>query len=162
MYLRNVKQYIKNAAPGFDERKFGYTNFLETIRSCQRTGLFRLERNRQGILRVFPGPQFPHQASSAPMSAAEQERATEAAFIAAAEAAILAAEPLLHSSAPKEMSAETSEESSETPEAEPKQPRRRTARAPGEGSKRKPAPRSSAASPRRTVRKKPADVEGNE
>src|SRR5205085_6367057 len=26
MYLRNVKQYIKNAAPAFDERKFGFTN----------------------------------------------------------------------------------------------------------------------------------------
>jgi len=162
MYLRNVKQYIKNAAPTFDERKFGFTNFLETIRACQRSGLFRLERNRQGILRVFPGPQFPHQASSAPMSAAEQERATEAAFIAAAEAAILAAEPMLQSSAPKEMAGEVSEEASEASEAEPKQPRRRTVRAPGEAPKRKPAPRSSAAAPRRTVRKKPADVEGNE
>ena len=163
MYLRNVKQYIKNAAPTFDERKFGFTNFLETIRSCQRSGLFRLERNRQGILRVFPGPQFPHQASSAPMSAAEQERATEAAFIAAAEAAILAAEPLIQSSSPKEMSGESSEETVATSEAEPKQPRRRTARAPNDAPKRKPAARTSAATPRRTVRKKPAaDIEGNE
>jgi hypothetical protein len=163
MYLRNVKQYIKNAAPTFDERKFGFTNFLETIRACQRSGLFRLERNRQGILRVFPGPQFPSQALSAPMSAAEQERATEAAFIAAAEAAILAAEPLLHSSAPVEMAEASSETSSEVSESEQKQTRRRTSRAPGEASKRKPAARSSAAAPRRTVRKKPAaDVEGNE
>ena len=163
MYLRNVKQYIKNAAPTFDERKFGFTNFLETIRACQRSGLFRLERNRQGILRVFPGPQFPSQALSAPMSAAEQERATERAFIAAAEAAILAAEPLLHSSAPVEMADETSEESSEGQEVEQKQPRRRTTRTAGEAPKRKPAARSSAAAPRRTVRKKPAaDVEGNE
>ncbi len=163
MYLRNVKQYIKNAAPTFDERKFGFTNFLETIRSCQRSGLFRLERNRQGILRVFPGPQFPHQASSAPMSAAEQERATEAAFIAAAEAAILAAEPLIQSSAPREISGESSEQPTMTPEAEQKQPRRRTSRPPGEAPKRKPAARTSAAIPRRTVRKKPtADIEGNE
>jgi len=163
MYLRNVKQYIKNAAPTFDERKFGFTNFLETIRACQRSGLFRLERNRQGILRVFPGPQFPSQALSAPMSAAEQERATEAAFIAAAEAAILAAEPLLHSSSPAEVSEESSEASSEGQESEQKQPRRRTSRVPGEAPKRKPAARSSAAAPRRTARKKPAaDVEGNE
>jgi uncharacterized protein (TIGR00288 family) len=164
MYLRNVKQYIKNAAPNFDERKFGFTNFLETIRSCQRSGLFRLERNRQGILRVFPGPQFPHQASSAPMSAAEQERATEAAFIAAAEAAILAAEPILQSAAPQETSVESSEEGPTLfPVGEQKQPRRRTTRVSGDAPKRKPAARTSAAAPRRTTRKKPAaDIEGNE
>ena len=123
MYLRNVKQYIKNAAPAFDERRFGFTNFLETIRSCQRSGLFRLERNRQGILRVFPGPQFPHQASSAPKSAAEQERAAEAAFIAAAEAAILAADAHIQASAPRETPIEASDELEVTSEAEQKQPR---------------------------------------
>lgn len=164
MYLRNVKQYIKNAAPTFDERRFGFTNFLETIRACQRSGLFRLERNRQGILRVFPGPQFPHQASSAPMSAAEQERAAEAAFIAAAEAAILAADSHIQSMAAMETSIEASDEPAVTSEeVEQKQPRRRTTRPPGDAAKRKPAARSSAATPRRTVRKKPAaDIEGNE
>ena len=163
MYLRNVKQYIKNAAPAFDERRFGFTNFLETIRACQRSGLFRLERNRQGILRVFPGPQFPHQVSSAPMSAAEQERSAEAAFIAAAEAAILAAESHIQASAPRETANEVSGEPAVTSEVEQKQPRRRTTRPPGDVAKRKPAARSSAAAPRRTVRKKPAaDIEGNE
>ena len=163
MYLRNVKQYIKNAAPTFDERRFGFTNFLETIRACQRSGLFRLERNRQGILRVFPGPQFPHQVSSAPMSAAEQERSAEAAFIAAAEAAILAAESHIQASAPRETANEVSGEPAVTSEVEQKQPRRRTTRPPGDVAKRKPAARSSAAAPRRTVRKKPAaDIEGNE
>jgi hypothetical protein len=163
MYLRNVKQYIKNAAPTFDERRFGFTNFLETIRACQRSGLFRLERNRQGILRVFPGPQFPHQVSSAPMSAADPERSAEAAFIAAAEAAILAAESHIQASAPRETANEVSGEPAVTSEVEQKQPRRRTTRPPGDVAKRKPAARSSAAAPRRTVRKKPAaDIEGNE
>ncbi|HEX4999090.1 MAG TPA: NYN domain-containing protein [Terriglobia bacterium] len=59
MYVRNVKQYVKNAAPGFDERRFGFANFLEALRAAQRGGLLRLERNRQGILRVFQGSQFP-------------------------------------------------------------------------------------------------------
>ena len=163
MYLRNVKQYIKNAAPTFDERRFGFTNFLETIRACQRSGLFRLERNRQGILRVFPGPQFPHQVSSTPMGAAEQERAAEAAFIAAAEAAILAAESHIQSTAPREIPNEGADEPATTSEVEQKQPRRRTARTPGDAPTRKPAARSSAAVPRRTVRKKPAaDIEGSE
>jgi hypothetical protein len=55
MYLRNVKQFIKNAQPTFDEHRYGFHSFLEAVRSAQRAGLFRLERNRQGILRVFPG-----------------------------------------------------------------------------------------------------------
>jgi len=165
MYLRNVKQYIKNAAPAFDERKFGFTNFLETVRSCQRAGLFRLERNRQGILRVFPGTQFPAQAaSSTPRSAADHARATEAAYIAAAEAAILAAEPLFQVSAPQEPSGDSAADAqTAAPEAEEKQPRRRTARPAGDAPRRKPAARTGAAAPRRTARKKPtADVEGNE
>jgi hypothetical protein len=164
MYLRNVKQYIKNAAPSFDERKFGFSNFLETVRACQRSGLFRLERNRQGILRVFPGPQFPQQAA-APMSAAEQERAAEAAFIAAAEAAILAAEPMIQASAAPEAAGDGASEPTLFPVAEQKHPRRRTARpiSPGsEAPKRKPAAsRAAAAAPRRP-RKKPADTDGNQ
>ena|SRR5215510_9360345 len=58
MYLRNVKQFIKNASPTFDEQRYGFHSFLEAVRSAQRAGLFRLERNRQGILRVFPGNQI--------------------------------------------------------------------------------------------------------
>jgi uncharacterized LabA/DUF88 family protein len=55
MYLRNVKQFIKNASPTFDEHRYGFHSFLEAVRHAQRAGLLRLERNRQGILRVFPG-----------------------------------------------------------------------------------------------------------
>jgi len=73
MYLRNVKQYIKNAAPSFDERRYGFVNFLEAVRACGRSGLFRLERNRQGILRVFAGNQFPQQ-TSAPAQEGGDER----------------------------------------------------------------------------------------
>jgi uncharacterized LabA/DUF88 family protein len=55
MYLRNVKQFIKNASPTFDEHRYGFHSFLEAVRHAQRAGVLRLERNRQGILRVFPG-----------------------------------------------------------------------------------------------------------
>jgi hypothetical protein len=54
-----VKQFIKNASPTFDEQRYGFHSFLEAVRAAQRGGLFRLERNRQGILRVFPGNQMP-------------------------------------------------------------------------------------------------------
>jgi hypothetical protein len=39
----------------FDERRFGFGGILDLLRACQREGIFRLERDRQGVLRVFPG-----------------------------------------------------------------------------------------------------------
>jgi len=76
MYLRNVKQFIKNSSPAFDEHRYGFHSFLEAVRSGQRAGLFRLERNRQGILRVFPGALI-SQLHRAPAQAAEEPRALE-------------------------------------------------------------------------------------
>ena len=71
MYLRNVKQFIKNASPAFDEHRYGFHSFLDAVRSGQRAGLFRLERNRQGILRVFPGAQISQLQRAAGPSAGE-------------------------------------------------------------------------------------------
>ena len=59
MYIRNVKQILKAAEPSFDERRHG--NLVELLRAVQREGLVRLERDRQGVLRVFQGQQArPH------------------------------------------------------------------------------------------------------
>jgi uncharacterized LabA/DUF88 family protein len=55
MYVRNVKQILKSADPAFDERRFGINGVLELVRACQRDGVLRLERDRRGALRVFPG-----------------------------------------------------------------------------------------------------------
>ena len=55
MYVRQVKQYLRAADEGFDERKLGFATIVEFLRACQREGVFRLERDRQGVLRVFPG-----------------------------------------------------------------------------------------------------------
>jgi hypothetical protein len=73
MYLRNVKQFIKNSSPTFDEHRYGFHSFLEAVRSAQRAGLFRLERNRQGILRVFPGNQMPQTQRSVGPYAEDQQ-----------------------------------------------------------------------------------------
>ena len=53
MYPRQFKQFLKAAHPDFDERKYGSINDL--MRACQKDGLLRLERDRQGALRVFAG-----------------------------------------------------------------------------------------------------------
>jgi uncharacterized LabA/DUF88 family protein len=53
MYPRQFKQFLKNAQPDFDERKYG--SIADLMRACQKDGLLRLERDRQGALRVFVG-----------------------------------------------------------------------------------------------------------
>jgi len=53
MYPRQFKQFLRAAVPTFDERKYG--SIAELMRACQKDGLLKLERDRQGGLRVFAG-----------------------------------------------------------------------------------------------------------
>jgi uncharacterized LabA/DUF88 family protein len=55
MYIRQAKQFLRNVDASFDERKFGFASLVDLLRACQRDGLFRIERDRQGVMRVFPG-----------------------------------------------------------------------------------------------------------
>jgi uncharacterized LabA/DUF88 family protein len=57
MYVRNVKQVLRQANGSFDERAFGFAGLMDLLRACQRDGVLRLERDRRGALRVFPGGQ---------------------------------------------------------------------------------------------------------
>ncbi|MBA3271614.1 MAG: NYN domain-containing protein [Acidobacteria bacterium] len=53
MYLRQMKQFLRTARPEFDERRYG--SLQDLLRACQKDGLVRLERDRQGGLRAFAG-----------------------------------------------------------------------------------------------------------
>ncbi len=66
MYLRNVKQLMKSVEPSFDEKEYGFSSLLDVVRQCQRAGVFRLERNRQGVLRIFQGDELTKPAAVAP------------------------------------------------------------------------------------------------
>jgi uncharacterized LabA/DUF88 family protein len=55
MYVRQVKQFLRNVDPTFDERRFGFASLNDLLRASQREGLFRMERDRQGVLRFFQG-----------------------------------------------------------------------------------------------------------
>jgi uncharacterized LabA/DUF88 family protein len=55
MYLRNVKQILRQAEGGFDERRYGFGGLMDLLRACQKEGLVRIERDRRGGLRVFAG-----------------------------------------------------------------------------------------------------------
>ena len=54
MYIRQAKQFLRNVDASFDERKFGFASLVDLMRACQREGLFRIERDRQGVMRIFP------------------------------------------------------------------------------------------------------------
>ncbi|MGE0359364.1 MAG: NYN domain-containing protein [Vicinamibacterales bacterium] len=67
MYLRQIKQFIRASHPDFDDRKYG--TIVDLMRACQKEGLIRLERDRQGGLRVFSATGAP----SAPAASAPGE-----------------------------------------------------------------------------------------
>jgi uncharacterized LabA/DUF88 family protein len=66
MYLRNVKQILRQAEGGFDERRYGFGGLMDLLKACQREGFVRVERDRRGGLRVFQGAALQGGAASAP------------------------------------------------------------------------------------------------
>jgi uncharacterized LabA/DUF88 family protein len=79
MYVRQLKQFIRGVDPTFDERKWGFGTIMEFLRVCQREGLLRLERDRRGQIRVFPGAtlQSASAAVTMPAQMVEEERPAE-------------------------------------------------------------------------------------
>jgi uncharacterized protein (TIGR00288 family) len=55
MYIRQAKQFLKNGIEGFDERKYGFASVVDLLRAAAKVGVVRIERDRQGGMRVFPG-----------------------------------------------------------------------------------------------------------
>jgi len=55
MYVRQAKQFLRTAIESFDERKYGFASVVDLLRAAAREGVVRLERDRQGAVRVFPG-----------------------------------------------------------------------------------------------------------
>ncbi len=70
MYLRTFKQFLRSLQPPFDERQYGLSSTYDLVRQAHRDGLLRVERNRQGILRIFPAERFPR----APQEQAAEEQ----------------------------------------------------------------------------------------
>jgi uncharacterized LabA/DUF88 family protein len=58
MYVRQFKQFVKTFDENFDEHRYGFAGILDALRYGQREGLFRLDRARQGGVRVHPGPRY--------------------------------------------------------------------------------------------------------
>ena len=64
MYLRNVKQLLRQTNGGFDERGYGFGNLSDLLRAAHKEGIVRVDRDRQGVIRVFQGTASP--AAAAP------------------------------------------------------------------------------------------------
>jgi uncharacterized protein (TIGR00288 family) len=55
MYVRQAKQFLRTSIEGFDERKYGLSSVVDLLRAAGKEGVLRIERDRQGAIRVFPG-----------------------------------------------------------------------------------------------------------
>jgi uncharacterized LabA/DUF88 family protein len=55
MYLRNVQQLLRDARPSFDVRAYGFGTLVDLLRAAHRDGVVRVDRDRQGVIRVFQG-----------------------------------------------------------------------------------------------------------
>jgi uncharacterized LabA/DUF88 family protein len=84
LYVRQVKQVLKSADERFDERRYGFAGIIDALRHCQREGLFRLDRDRQGVVRVYPGTLL--QRPGTPLDADEGARPAPGTDASAAEA----------------------------------------------------------------------------
>jgi len=176
MYVRNVKQLLRAADSSFDERRYGFGGILDLLRASQRDALLRLERDRQGVLRVFPGTALQRPATTPPMQDATLEESGAAAAEApsdeqvsqradapgAAEAATHE-DSTQHDAPPSVIDAETietpvAEAQPDEPEAEPAasapKPKRRRGAAPVVGGARKTAPAKKPRATRPAVRGK--------
>ena len=88
MYVRQAKQFLRNAIEGFDERKYGFASIVDLLRAAGREGVLRLERDRQGAIRVFPGVNI----QARPIMSSVEEPAAEP-VIDAAEAVVAEGAP---------------------------------------------------------------------
>ena len=71
LYLRTVKQVLRSQTPPFDERAYGFPSLVDLLRASHKEGAFRVERDRQGVIRVF-------QSGSAGLAAVKAPAAAQA------------------------------------------------------------------------------------
>ena len=144
MYVRQVKQYLRGVDPTFDERKFGYQSLNDLLRACQKDGLFRMERDRQGVIRFFQGNVMKEAEGRSPGSIDAADIAAAERLAAQAEAELLAAEQreseIVEGDVVREVEPPQivdAEEAVAAPEAQPADEAAPADQRPGRGSRRK-------------------------
>jgi uncharacterized protein (TIGR00288 family) len=149
LYVRQAKQFLRAAINGFDERNYGFASVVDLLRAAGKDGVLRVERDRHGAIRVFPGPKLTR---TAPVVV--QEPVDDVSVEAVAEpvdAAPLIAETVVE---PPIVEAQTVEEADTVPSPAEETPKRTRGR-----SRAKPAPargrtvKQTKARPRRPARR---------
>jgi uncharacterized LabA/DUF88 family protein len=154
MYIRNIKQLLRQTEPGFDERRYGFANIVDLLRALQREGMLRLERDRQGALRVFQGSAW-SQVAAQPIEEPQAPSQPEDIF---AEAAVPEAMPELSEEAADALALEIANRMDEAQSARPaaKGARKQTRKAKTSPTAGQPARRRSTRAPKAAKTAAPA------
>jgi uncharacterized protein (TIGR00288 family) len=125
LYVRQAKQFLRTAVDGFDEKHYGFASVVDLLRAAGKDGVLRVERDRHGAIRAFPGPKLNRAAV-----VSVQEPVDEVAVEAVAEPIEVEPEAPVVSEAvaePPIVEAQTVEVQEETPPA-PERPKRARSR----------------------------------
>jgi hypothetical protein len=160
MYVRQVKQFLRGVDPTFDERRYGFASLNDLLRASQREGLFRMERDRQGVMRFFQGNVMKPVASDTMTDVAETVEVTSEAMAQApqsagqdlAEGEVVDGDVVQELETPLVVDAEEASASDAQPQEEPRPARRRRAPKAASGAAR--APREKKPARPRAPRKK--------
>ena len=67
MYVRQAKAFIRTSVEGFDERNYGFASVVDLFRAAGKEGVLRIERDRQGAVRLFPGAHLAGRSATTPV-----------------------------------------------------------------------------------------------
>jgi len=123
LYMRHVLKALRGEEKDFKEQSYGFRSLLDLLHSAEREGVVRLERDRRGVLKIFPtGTVAEKPAAAEPSVAASEVPAAE--VLAVAETIEEAAVPL---PAPPEAAAPDLVLAEAAPETKARKPRGRRA-----------------------------------
>jgi hypothetical protein len=101
MYVRQAKQFLRNSIENFDERKYGFASVVDLLRAAGKEGVLRIERDRQGAVRVFPGQNLvPKAATEESMPDVSVDESEEIDVEAEAQPVTPASEEIMPAAAP--------------------------------------------------------------
>jgi hypothetical protein len=110
LYLRQVKQIVRAQTPPFDERAFGFASLVDLLRAAHKEGAFRVERDRQGVIRVFQSGSAGLPSSAPSASIREDESSSEPQSFSPGEATGAEAPVLRTSESPVDADAASAQE----------------------------------------------------
>jgi hypothetical protein len=171
MYIRQAKQFLKSAIENFDERRYGFASVVDLLRAAAKTGVVRIERDRQGGMRVFPGANLkPASAGPAPAQVIEETAGLDESELASGTAEVMAGEvtdittesPIVDAVVePAVPEAAIHEAAGDVVEAEPSRGRKRPARSAKSARPREPKNAGAKPRSRKSTRAKPSEAADN-